>query len=720
MHQKTFQLDFSVDRLSAAISRSHPDPNKPDRLLAVAVLEGFRLGVGKRTYDMAVDVILRTLYIEDKMVDEQSGDFRQLVTSKQLTTQGKSNEDTDLVRVRYESCQSESPEFQSVHEGFHKTVDVEMSTLNLIVTRASILMLLDFLLTTFTDGPDTAKADSETLLEEMPTTAVSRMEPPEPAPIEKMRIKVKLNSIVFILNDDGVRLATLELAAGDVAIMLRGPALRVSARLGNLSVTDDLASHCDGSSDFRQLLSIKDQEVADFLYETFDPAEPSYPGYDSLIHLKTGSLQFTFLEDPIHRIIRFLTQFGKMKAVYDATRADSPPPPPATTEPSRMHYDITIRSPIIIFPRDHQSTDILVANLGEFRAKNRLDGDVVHTDAGLRAVRLASLLNHGQERHELEMLADLNLDVKMTENRAIDRSQDLNTPDTMLHATLSDIKMNLTERQYGFCMALSSIIPRAFSSRPEEEQEDRAKIPAAMALPASTSEKKKQNADKVIVDLYPELPRLGHTADGGVVPLYPKMQLRLSVQTISLDLFTGSATDSKSLRQHGLARFALNGTKLFYRTVSNDSMEMELCSNNLRLTDTDVKKNTKWREIVPASKHSQHDQIMLSYSQSGGSDRTALANLTIDTPTVLFSLEPIYALSDFFGSASSQSSQPTKQDVSSQPQPSSSSLDYRVNIANAKIMLLSDPERSDTEAIVLSVDQLQMAQQGILALVILH
>lgn len=115
-----FQLDFSVDRLSAAISRSHPDASQPDRLLAVAVLEGFRLGVGKRTYDMAVDVVLRTLYIEDKMVSEDSGDFRNLVTSKKLTEEESETEETDLVRVRFESCDSASPEFQTVHEGFHK------------------------------------------------------------------------------------------------------------------------------------------------------------------------------------------------------------------------------------------------------------------------------------------------------------------------------------------------------------------------------------------------------------------------------------------------------------------------------------------------------------------------------------------------------------------------------------------------------------------------
>lgn len=598
-----------------------------------------------------------------------------------------------------------------------------MSTLNLIITRASILMLLDFILTTFTDSGSSTAPSSPTI--EPPSTAVAPASVAESpgGQIEKMRIKVKLNSIVFVLNNDGVRLATLELAAGDVAVLLRGSALRVSARLGNLSITDDLKSHCEDTPDFRQLLSIKDDEVADFLYETFDPSEHTYPGYDTLIHLKTGSLQLTFLEEPIHQIIRFLTQFGKMKAVFDSTRNSAPPPPAVA---SKMHYDVVIKTPIILFPRAADSTDVLVANLGEFRAKNSLDGDAVYTDAGLRAVRLASFLDHEDGRHELEMLSDVNLDLKITEDRGIDRNKDLKTPETVLQANLSDIKMHLTERQYDFCMALSTIIPRTLGSKAEEEAEDRAKLPSAMALPSTSPPAKdgKADTDKVIVDLYPELPVVGHTVEGATVPLYPKMQLRLAVETISLDLFSAQASDSRSLRHYGVARCALNDTRLFYRTVSNGSMEAELCTKSLRLTDTDISKNSKWREIVPASKHDKHDQIMLSYSKSAGSDNTAVANLTIDTPTILFSLEPIYRLKDYFMSPFINNPQPAPQSqehssasqtASPQQEQEGSSLDYRVNIASAKVMLLSDPERADTEALVLNIDQFQMAQQSVLA-----
>jgi vacuolar protein sorting-associated protein 13A/C len=101
--------------VQASIFRSNTDPSKADRLLANAVLEGFRFEFGLRPFDMSVDILLRSLYVEDKMVDDDT-EFRHLVTSEQL---GGGHE-ADLVRIRYQGVQKASPEFMTVHEGIDK------------------------------------------------------------------------------------------------------------------------------------------------------------------------------------------------------------------------------------------------------------------------------------------------------------------------------------------------------------------------------------------------------------------------------------------------------------------------------------------------------------------------------------------------------------------------------------------------------------------------
>ena len=65
---------------------------------------------------MSADVKLRSLLIEDKMVEDPKT-FGQLVTSQQLD--GKADEEsTDLVTVHYSRVQRESLEFMTVFEGF--------------------------------------------------------------------------------------------------------------------------------------------------------------------------------------------------------------------------------------------------------------------------------------------------------------------------------------------------------------------------------------------------------------------------------------------------------------------------------------------------------------------------------------------------------------------------------------------------------------------------
>lgn len=118
---------------------------------------------------------------------------------------------------------------------------------------------------------------------------------------------------------------------------------------------------------------------------------------------------------------------------------------------------------------------------------------------------------------------------------------------------------------------------------------------------------------------------------------------------------------------------------------------------------------------------------MVSYSMSGG-DGSSVANVTIDTPSIIFSLDPLFALLEF-------ASAPFKDDVDQQspdedeeaveleqqpaggnPEVAAGTLAYRVNVVAASVKLLADPSRQDSEAIVLSIRQVQLAQQGTLVL----
>ncbi|KDE03795.1 hypothetical protein MVLG_05736 [Microbotryum lychnidis-dioicae p1A1 Lamole] len=728
INQKTFEFTFQVDKVQASIFRSNPDPKKPDRLLANAVLQGFQFEFGLRPFDMSVDILLRSLYIEDKMV-EAGHEFRHLVTSEELSgAHGK-----DLVRIQYRGVQKVSPEFMTVHEGIDKMVDVEMSTINVVVTRGSILTLFDWVMTTFTDG-GAGGGGGSTLA---PGTPVGEEPPTVEQANDKMRVKVKLTSINLILNEDGLRIATLSLSAADVLVFLRSPTMRVAARLGNLELVDDFSGDTP-----RQLLTIQGDELADFQYETYDPTDKTtYPGHDTLVYLRSGSLKFVFSEEPVHRILVFMSKFGRMKAAYDAAaQAAAQRATEVTTWIPKMHYDILIRTPIVVFP--HDSTAVtkhgIIAHLGEISLANKFevsDEEVVTKIVfELRQVRLSSTLNceGEQDGQDVQVLDDVTIHVDVTMTQTIDPSKELTKPGTLVDARMSDVKMHLPEAQYAALIALMQTVPRTFALADDEVEDESTGIAPPRPLTPPPKDRKLDSVpeDGETVDLLPELASVARHADGTTVPLKSSLELAFAVKTVYLELFTIAAKTVDTLKDASLARFSLNETGVKYKMLSNGSMEAEVVVRSFTLHDTRPAQSTKFREIFPATKHDGH-QFMISYSQSGGVDKSAYANIAIDTPKMVFSLDPLFGLLDYFTSAFPKSSNATpskdieddrvtlNDDTSAvgvqQPQ-SASTFAFRVNIVSPTIQLLAHPDQSDSEAVVLSIDQILISQQGTLVL----
>lgn len=289
------------------------------------------------------------------------------------------------------------------------------------------LTLFDWVMTTFTD-PENADAPVS------PDTPVGEELPEIENGNDKLRVKVKLTSINLILNEDGFRLATLSLSAGDVSVMLRSPTMRISARLGNLTFVDDFSA-----DEPKEMLSIQGDEVADLQYETFDPTEDAtYPGYDTSVYLRGGSFKFTFSEEPVHRILVFFSKFARMKAVYDAaTAAAAQRATEVQTMIPKMHYDIVISTPIVVFPRDaSESKDIITANLGEISVKNEFEVSdelvVTKISAGLREVRLTTTIYAGDQANDLQILDDVQIGAEVTLTQSATPAKEIDTPGTLV------------------------------------------------------------------------------------------------------------------------------------------------------------------------------------------------------------------------------------------------------------------------------------------------
>ena len=122
--------------------------------------------------------------------------------------------------------------------------------------------------------------------------------------------------------------------------------------------------------------------------------------------------------------------------------------------------------------------------------------------------------------------------------------------------------------------------------------------------------------------------------------------------------------------------------------------------------------NSKFREIMPAAEHDRN-QVMLLYTKAGGNG-PALAVLTVDSPKIIFAVDPIIALLEFFTSATEPTSDITEEQADGQDTesiPVSSQLDFRLDLHAASVSILQNDSDTETQAIRLAVKQVQLSQQ---------
>lgn len=746
--QRNFEFSFKVDKLQGSLYRADPKEKQPDQLLVDLVARRFSLDFHQRLYDMTADVKLGALTVEDHIEDSQIAQFRNLVSSDEA----QSKSDGELLSVKFLKVDRGSPEFHDKYEGIATNLDVAVSTINLMLTRKSLLTLLDFVLATFT-GPSEPSNPVKTVGTEQPEQSTSA-----PTQSDKIRIKTKLKRIAVIFNNDGVRLATLSLRSAEISVFLAGSSMTVGAKLGQLSLIDDVNQGAATDSALRQLISIEGQELADFRYETFDPSLASYPGHDAMVYLRSGSIKVNFVTEPFRKLMEFGIKFGKMQTIFNAARqAAADQASNMSQRASRMRFDIIISTPIIAFPRmlitdSTAERDTLTAHLGEVYLDNEFVTDKSESNssctnklsAGVRNIRLTSRFSHDEDKSEtLELIDKVDLDFKISS--AVDK-ESAHSAATDIDGSMSDVKLKVTEAQLKFIMELTRSIPEAFTIQSDEQMVDdvQAELPVSVEKATATlpvrSEKQIQQPTSKEIAATSQSPELGH--DSAVATT---MTLAFKAGLIGLELVSGDIGQPiGDLDEASLSRFSLNDTKVKLRMVDDGSIESELLVQSFTITDTRTSQKNKFRKIMSLINTEVKQQFMASVTISGGSEKNLIALLTIDSPRVILALDYLFAVQRFITAGLSQDAplivaeegnpsvvdddddesdaatiserQSLEQAPVKSEQESSMSVAYRVNLVDAQVVLIANPAITNSEAIVLGTKQIVVSQQHAMTL----
>lgn len=782
IQQEQFRFWFRVGKISASVHQTAKDNPMEEDLLCEIILDTFLLEFVSRPYDMAVDVCLKSLSIIDEM--KHGHEFRYLVTSNRMNNSDSKETQKDLVRVIYQQVKREHPLFEQEYQGFNQSVDIALSTLNVIVTRSSILTLYNFILDTFT-GPPQDERDEESDNEDEAReyadeghteTAQSGDDSQEQQKANEsgnsIKVKIHLDSVDLILNNDGTRLGTGVLSYGDLTVLVYPKTLKVTGRFGNFSLTDDTrllgsaeGDSLHGTSDV-YLLSIQGDELANFLYETFDEDDVDFPGYHQLFQLRMGAFRFNFL-DTAKPTLNFLNEFLQMKTVYDAARMAAVERAQQLQESrTRFHFDVLIKSPIVEFPVG--DNDRVLAYLGEIRAVNHFVRvprrnqhnlaaepkivDMNKIECGLFAISMESTTITKQKERRLPIIDDLDIsfDILSPESPA-----DIPGPSLSMTGRISDVRMVLTEAQYAHLLLIYSKVMDFIFSGPEEDENNENIEEQTSAIETSsrlsshtnhTNQKKKNRGPKK-----KQQQRQQEISKQAAI----QMTLDMRVETVCLEILTGTELDLEERHKQRLALLAFNGTSMKFQSMDDASMLLELQMESIAFTDTRPKTNSKFKEIMsPAHLGSPQLQIQLKMPSKDEDPKIMYVLVAIDSPRVILSLDYVFLLRDFFMKpfapeqatdaqtfaeaqreqrqldqdrsstrrqsnatqsksviAAQRSQKRSQQQRSKEDEDQTLQLQYRVSIVDVQLVCLARPESTASEAVIFSIKDIEVIQR---------
>lgn len=677
VQQRFLQLDFAVDELRATILKSYGD--RYEKALGDLTLQRFRLACSFLELKVRVDIKLRSMAMN---VAHTQGEPLQLVSSDHAEGRG----DEDLLSISYMRVQQASPDFLAAYDDVEQCVDVCLSTFIFRAAPEPVISFYDFIMSTFVQQND-----------DLPTIQMNPERSDhtvDPVTSGAIRVTVNLDSIRIMLIDDVSSLATLSLSTAYIFVSVESGAMTVTGRLGSLALSDDRAVDVCRPG-FKQILSIEGQNFAEFQYRTYNPAEADLAGVNSSIHLTTGSLRVHFVEQPLRDIYLFAVKLAKLKVLYDAARDAAVQ---KASEIDRIQFEVSVKTPIIVFPCDSARVpDVLIMRLGEITARNSYEGYSYKIIASLRGIQLASEFHWDGKLSRLKIVDDIDIFADVLQGTANDRPLETVSPDIQVAIKVSDVKLHLTQDQYRILVELSRSIPRVFASDTIADMNSTMSPSSNQAGESLSSERPGR------VNLEPEV----RIAAVDEVRSWTVIDLVASVNVIRLHLYDTAASTEATLGNHGIVRLALNDTTLRYKSISDGALEAQVVLKSFTMNDTRAGAS-KFREIIPAADH-HRNQFMILYTSSGTSSLTIV---TVDSPRIIFAIEPLIALISFFTSAPQApiDDGDAADDKSRLSTPRSENA-VRLELHDVSISVLEDDFNVHSQAIKLYINQILLCQQ---------
>ncbi|EDV24211.1 uncharacterized protein TRIADDRAFT_57473 [Trichoplax adhaerens] len=183
-------------------------------------------------------------------------------------------------------------------------------------------------------------------------------------------IKFKVRSLTIRLSKNEYQLAQACVSDLCTEVALSQGNTSVKGRLGNIALLDLSPS----GSLYKERFSTMDHEALNFEFFRYGSEDPDhYRDCDMKLKLRVSSVRYVHTQFFQDELMAFFNHFTHMEEVFKKMRE-------ATEESllggnelkqkSRMLMNMEMGSPVIILPRNHDSSELIVADLGHLRINN--------------------------------------------------------------------------------------------------------------------------------------------------------------------------------------------------------------------------------------------------------------------------------------------------------------------------------------------------------------
>lgn len=722
--QHTFEMDFKIGKVQVSLSRCVDAITLEAEHFIDLVGDSLKLFMYKTDYDMHLDLSLAAVDLIDHIEKSGIPEFEKLISSNNFLEEDAIHKNDELFVVHYTRTQR-IVEFKGKEiEVFDQDIDLDMSAVKCVVSRKSYLSILNFVLNTFTD-PNAEASPADELNHNDATD--DKVAP------QKINVAVTLDSIILVLNEEGIKLATLQLSTADIKVLVLPEELEVNGKLGALTLHDESNQGSARDSIFRRLISIEGDNLAEFTYKSLDAQNNSEP-YDSFVEFVTGSMTINFVEDAFGKIFNYLSKFQRMKAIYDSAREAAIDQANLIDNANKIKMNFLVRAPKIYFPKlidaHDKKFDVVVAELGELYLANVFEkkGDVTHNimSAGLRKVNLSSTF-HFEEIEQLGKMVN-DLDVSFLIDYLDEYNAD--TPTFTVLGKMPEVDMHLTELQLRYLYNLLNSVSRVFELSDDDSlddvEEDAENANAVIKHNTSVIQGKNPNR---------EIP--AKTEGSQVAESHPKhtqVVCDFDIPRISLNLYNKTAHVA-DIETKILTSLAISDFELAFKMTEDTHFVSDISVASFTINDARVGTTNRFTEIIPRIEGDKKQFVLNATTDGAVDSKNTTVMLTIEKPKTILALDYIFELQTFANKGleldtpisiaidddneDDEETSDEKAAARSKDEPvddTKSKVGFSVNITDPSVILLADSSKIDTEAIVFKVEQVLVTSQNIVSL----